>query len=248
MRHLRRSAGQIGPAHHAGWCALILLRYLHSDCAESAGAIGRLSTSPEFALHVAYNWDSLDQFAVLYPAASVRWARPDARLQTADTELVLEAGSAAPRLVSLGIPGFSPTGRTALPKPNFNCGFIGSGRARASGPSTAEPARPVNNGWLSSTIRASPHLRLTWEWRTRQAYGPIEHQIRIENLDNQEIWIPMQDSLALNWQVDPQSALEHFFVEKGANTPSSIGTHQVAVDRGLPLDWHVQHLRGSARK
>ena len=95
---------------------------------------------------------------------------------------------------------------------------------------------------------ASPHLRLTWEWRTRQTYGPIEHQIRIENLDNQEIWIPMQDSLAFNWQVDPQSALEHLFVEKGANTPSPVGTHQVAIDRGIPLDWHVQHLWGSARK
>jgi alpha-galactosidase len=79
---------------------------------------------------------------------------------------------------------------------------------------------------------ASPRLRLTWEWRTRQAYGPIEHQIRIENLDNLEIWIPMQDSLALDWQVDPHSALEHFFVEKGANTPSSIGTHQVALTEG----------------
>jgi len=79
---------------------------------------------------------------------------------------------------------------------------------------------------------ASPRLRLTWEWRTRQAYGPIEHQIRIENLDTQEFWIPMQDSLDFNWQVDPQAPLEHLFVEKGANTPSLIGTHQVALAEG----------------
>jgi len=79
---------------------------------------------------------------------------------------------------------------------------------------------------------AVPHLRLTWEWRSRQAYGPIEHQIRIENLDSQEIWIPMQDSLAFNWQIDPQATLEHIFVEKGANTPSPIGTHQVALADG----------------
>ena len=32
----------------------------------------------------------------------------------------------------------------------------------------------------------SPHLWLSWEWQTRQEYGPIEHQIRIENLDSQE--------------------------------------------------------------
>ena len=87
-------------------------------------------------------------------------------------------------------------------------------------------------GSLSSTISAAPHLRLTWEWRTRQNYGPIEHQIRIANLDSQEIWIPMQDSLAFNWQIDPQSSLEHLFVEKGANTPSPVGTHQVALAEG----------------
>ena len=67
---------------------------------------------------------------------------------------------------------------------------------------------------------------------TRQAYGPIEHQIRIENLDRQEIWIPMQDSLAFNWQIDPQTPLEHLFVEKGADTPSPVGTHQVAITEG----------------
>jgi alpha-galactosidase len=78
----------------------------------------------------------------------------------------------------------------------------------------------------------SPRLRLTWEWRTRQPYGPIEHQIRIENLEGQEIWIPLQDSLAFNWQVDPPETLEHLFVEKGADTPSPVGTHQVALGEG----------------
>jgi hypothetical protein len=80
----------------------------------------------------------------------------------------------------------------------------------------------------------APHLRLTWEWRTRQNYGPLEHQIRIANLDSQEIWIPIQYSLAFNWQIDPQPSLEHLFVEKGANTPSALGTHQVA----LGEDYH----------
>jgi len=74
---------------------------------------------------------------------------------------------------------------------------------------------------------ASPRLRLTWEWRVRQAYGPMEHQIRIENLDGREIWIPMQESLAFDWQIDPTTTFRQMFVEKGANTPSAVGTHVV---------------------
>jgi hypothetical protein len=42
----------------------------------------------------------------------------------------------------------------------------------------------------------------------------------------------MQDSVAFNFQVDPQAPLEHLFVEKGANTPSPVGTHQVSLAEG----------------
>ena len=42
----------------------------------------------------------------------------------------------------------------------------------------------------------------------------------------------MQDSLALDWQIDPQASLEHLFVEKGADTPSPVGTHQVPLADG----------------
>jgi hypothetical protein len=78
----------------------------------------------------------------------------------------------------------------------------------------------------------TPHLRLTWLWRVPVAYGPIEHQIRIENLGSEELWIPMQESLAFNWKIDPQSRLEHLYIEKGANQPSSVGTHQVSLTEG----------------
>jgi len=154
-----------------------------------------------------------------------------AHLQTSDTELVLEAGSAAPRLVNLKVPGQPPwenRGSEGLiafvdisdkPTPlhwSFN----------------REASQSGNDRVTFIYDCASPHLRLTWEWRSRQSYGPVEHQIRIENLDNQEIWIPMQDSLAFNWQVDPQQPLEHSFVEKGANTPSPLGTHQVPLVEG----------------
>ena len=107
-----------------------------------------------------------------------------ARLQTSDTELALEAGPTAPRLVSLMVPGQAKWENTA---------------SEVLIPFAEVSGAPVPLQWSfnrqASQIgeqrvafvydSASPRLRLTWEWRTRQAYGPIEHEIRIENLDAQ---------------------------------------------------------------
>jgi alpha-galactosidase len=158
-------------------------------------------------------------------------SQTSARLQTSDTELAVEAGPAAPRLVSLTVPG--------QPKWENLASEVLIASADVSDKPT--PLHWILNRDASQISEQrvafvydcdSPHLRLTWEWRTRQAYGPIEHQIRIQNLDAQQIWIPMQDSLAFNWQVDPLEPLEHLFIEKGANTPSPVGTHQVALAEG----------------
>jgi len=154
-----------------------------------------------------------------------------ATLRTSDTELVLEAEPTEPRLVSLMVPG----------QPKWQNRASESLIASAEIAGTQTPVHWTLNPQASEISdksvafvydSATPHLRLTWEWRAREAYGPIEHQVRIENLDNQEIWIPMQDSLDFNWQIDPKSTLEHFFVEKGANTPSPVGTHQVDMMEG----------------
>ena len=45
----------------------------------------------------------------------------------------------------------------------------------------------------------SPHLRLTWEWSAPAATGPLEHRIRIENLDTRALWLPLQTSFRYNW-------------------------------------------------
>jgi disulfide oxidoreductase YuzD len=77
-----------------------------------------------------------------------------------------------------------------------------------------------------------PHLRVTWEWTVRAARGPIEHQIRIENLVSKKIWLPLQDSFRFDWQVAPHTVLEHVYIDKGADTPSSVGTHEVMLRDG----------------
>lgn len=155
-----------------------------------------------------------------------------AELRTSDSQVTLEASPNAPRLVSFNFPGkpewlnrssetlISSVDIAGAPTP---CHWVFNAQASHANPQDV----------LFVYDSTSPHLRATWEWRTRQAYGPIEHQIRIENLDSSEIWIPMQDSLAFDWQIDPNSPLQQVFVEKGANTPSPIGTHEVAIGEGF---------------
>ena len=77
-----------------------------------------------------------------------------------------------------------------------------------------------------------PHLRLRWEWEARADFGPVEHRITIENLSGQEVWLPLVDSLRLNWRTRSRAALRNFYVEKGADSPSSEGTHLEAVEDG----------------
>ena len=72
---------------------------------------------------------------------------------------------------------------------------------------------------------AQPHLQLRWQWEARAEFGPIEHKITIKNLSGQEIWLPMVNSLGLNWKIVPGTGLNNFYVEKGADTPSAQGVH-----------------------
>jgi hypothetical protein len=80
---------------------------------------------------------------------------------------------------------------------------------------------------------SKPHLRLYWEWHVRAAPGPIEHTIRIQNLSEAEVWLPLQDSLRFDFQIPPNLQLAQFWVEKGASSPSAEGTHIVPIQDGF---------------
>jgi hypothetical protein len=79
----------------------------------------------------------------------------------------------------------------------------------------------------------SPRLRLTWEWEVRSDHGPIEHQIKIENRDSREVQIPMQASFVFDWKTVETDPFEELYVEKGADTPSKVGTHVVNIRQQL---------------
>ena len=145
-------------------------------------------------------------------------------IQTTDVRLELMAGMHAPTLLSLSQPD-AP---------------VWTNNESEALPSTVDmdgASIPIH--WLLRPELASvdsqrivfvyesaqPHLRLQWEWEARAGFGPIEHRIRIENLGEKEIWIPLIDSLRLDWRRLPGGDLRHLYVEKGADSPSAHGTH-----------------------
>jgi hypothetical protein len=152
-------------------------------------------------------------------------------LKTSEARIEVSAGIHAPRLISL-------TGVTGSPWRNWQEETL---------PSTVDAiGKPVPIVWLlkpelgSADARhvvfvyesTQPRLRLRWQWEARTDFGPIEHRITVENLSAQQVWLPMVDSLSLDWRTSPSGALSHFYVEKGADTPSAQGTHLEAVGEG----------------
>ena len=170
-------------------------------------------------------------FATLILPA-VLFGQMRAELRTDDSQATFEASPDAPRVVEFTFPGL-PSWQNRNSEALIPFVEITDKQVPCKWTFNPQASHVSDQQVLFVYDSASPHLRLSWEWRTRQSYGPLEHQIRIENLESREIWIPMQDSLAFDWQIDPKTALDQVFVEKGANTPSDQGTHQVSIGEGF---------------
>jgi hypothetical protein len=150
------------------------------------------------------------------------------QLSSAESILTIEAGEESPRVSRLALrDGTQWDNRIDEPLP---------ARVEVDGVSEAviwklDPAscRLEPDRITVDYLSASPRLRLTWEWRRRADRGPLEHRLTIRNLSNQSIWLPWQPSFRFAWAVDPAQPLERFWVEKGADAPSSEGTHRDAL-------------------
>ena len=155
----------------------------------------------------------------------------NAELMTTDTQIILEPGSAGPLLVSLQVPG-GPKWENRASEKLIDSVMIGDNKVPVHWQldTSANQSDAKNVSFVYES--ANPHLRLTWSWRVKADSGPIEHQVVIENLTSQELWVPMQDSFDFDWHIAPGVRLEHWYVEKGANTPSPIGTHEVSLADG----------------
>jgi len=165
--------------------------------------------------------------------AAVRgcFAQDLAILKTSDSVIELQAGESAPTMLTLS-------------GANRNRWVNRSTEALIPFVESAGKRTAIQWIWNRSASRASssridfvyesrtPHLRLTWTWLARASFGPVEHEIVIENLGSQEFWIPLQDSFRFDFRVSPDGRLEHFFVEKGENAPSNTGTHRERATNG----------------
>jgi hypothetical protein len=156
---------------------------------------------------------------------------PGAQLKTSDVRVEFRAGAHAPRLISLaGVDGVSWHNGADEPLPP-------SVEIKDAIVPISWQLRPESGSVDTHHVvfvyeSAKPHLRLRWQWEARAGFGPIEHRVTVENLSGQEIWLPLIDSLILDWSTPKDAALSNFYVEKGAGTPSPVGTHLDAVGDG----------------
>jgi hypothetical protein len=156
--------------------------------------------------------------------ASIAAAETRAVLETRNTILRFETGTEGPRLVELQAPG-QRAWRNRLPEGLIDHVFIDGAKTPVKWKPNAGGSRQEPKRLVLAYDCDSPHLRLQWEWQSRADFGPLEHRIRIQNLGPQELWVSFQDSFRFDWTVDSQLPLEHWYVEKGADRPSPVGTH-----------------------
>ncbi len=167
----------------------------------------------------------------LHPAHAWEPQIVQAELATADTAIAVEAGEHAPRLTTLrarGAPAWKNSAEESLPER-----IEIHGETRAVAWQLDRSASRLDAGQIQLVyVSDSPQLRLVWQWQARAGFGPVEHSILIQNLSGESVWLPLQPSFRFDWQIDPQTALERFWVEKGADIPSSEGTHLDALHDG----------------
>jgi len=152
-------------------------------------------------------------------------------VKTSDVLIQLNAGSHAPRLKYIRAQGSAPL-RNLQPE-TLPATVVVRG---VSVPVTWElKAELCSSGPDHATFvydSAQPHLRLRWQWQARAAFGPLEHRITVDNLGDQEVWLPLIDSLHLDWQLPAGASLLNFYVEKSADTPSNQGVHLETIADG----------------
>ncbi len=156
-------------------------------------------------------------------------------LATADTLLTLNADPAQPRILSLA----STSGaawKSGSPQQLIDKALI-DGNWEPLHWRLKSVDDQHSTGSIAFVYESSkPHLRLEWEWHARARSGPIEHSIRITNLENQVVTLPLQASLTFDWTVPPSAPLHHVWIEKGAGAPTAEGTHDAPLTDGYAWD------------
>jgi len=152
-------------------------------------------------------------------------------LESAETGIAVEAGKHAPRLTTLTLRGataWKNRAEEALPAQVEIHGLTQPVVWRLDRTASRFDHQQIQLVYLAE----SPRLKAVWQWRARAHSGPLEHSLSIENLGSELVWLPLQPSFRFDWEVDPNTSLERFWVEKGADIPSSAGVHLDALRDG----------------
>jgi hypothetical protein len=152
-------------------------------------------------------------------------------LETSDIRVQLSAANAAPMLTNLAGPSAVPWNneqKDSLPASVE----LGGNRFALTWQLKPELTEIDERHVVFVYDSTAPHLRLSWQWEARAAFGPLEHRIVIENMSGRELWLPLVDSLRLELKRRSERRLQHFYVEKGADTPSAEGVHLTSVGDG----------------
>ena len=165
------------------------------------------------------------------PPAYAQTAQLEGEIATAETAIAVNAGEHAPRLLTLshrGVPAWKNVRDEALPEQVEVHGAAQPVLWRLD----RSASRFESNDIQIVYVADSPRLKAVWRWRARSNQGPIEHNLLIQNLGGEQIWLPLQPSLRFDWTIDPKAALQRFWIEKGADIPSPEGTHLDALLEG----------------
>lgn len=161
----------------------------------------------------------------------IAFASERARVANADVAITVEADSASPvvsRLAHSGCPAWNGSSRQLL----IDHVETGGREQKISWEENPALSRitPASAEFVYEA--QEPRLRLTWRWQARAAHGPIESSIQIQNLSGEDVWLPIQDSVRLAWQISSGGAPRHLWIEKGAGGPSAQGIHWSVVADG----------------
>ncbi|HVT97157.1 MAG TPA: glycoside hydrolase family 36 protein [Acidobacteriaceae bacterium] len=165
-----------------------------------------------------------------FPARNAS-AEVHATLVTADTTIEVAGGPEAPRLVSLA-------GHNARPWRNRSVDTLPpwverEGKRLPLHWRLVPGAAAVDSHHVAIVYQTTvPRLRLTWEWSARAPFGPLEHTVTIRNRSGVELWLPIPDSLHVDWQVPDSAELRNLYIDKGAGAPTDQGTHLDPVPMG----------------
>ena len=163
--------------------------------------------------------------------ASLACAQTTATLQTSDTIVQVRAAKNAPQFLSVS-DSAKRLWANATPASLIEFVYVSDDLAELK----KIPIKWTLNNAASHADQKSvsfvydsdsPKLRLAWEWSVAADFGPLEHQIHIENRDTREFWLPLQSSFSFDFQIAPATPLGHLYIEKGGDTPGPIGTHEI---------------------